>query len=285
VQPSADVRKVQISMQLDDDVGVVRADPERLQQVVWNLVSNAVKFTPVGGRVDVELCRRGPMVIIEVRDTGIGIRADFLPHVFERFRQAEVITTRQHSGLGLGLAIAKQLVELHGGTITARSDGDGKGSIFTVQLPLASTTADAQKVPELSHTSTQGLNNLRVLLIEDDAGSRTATARALELRGGVIDAVANPAAAMAAYTQMRPDAVILDIGLPGEDGYSLARRIRNLETAQQLSRVPIVALTAFARTQDREHALDSGFDEHLAKPVDIDALVAMLLRLTRDGGQ
>jgi CheY-like chemotaxis protein len=281
VQPSADVRKVRINSMLSEDIGVVRADPERIQQVIWNLVSNAVKFTPTGGRIDVKMTRLGNDVCIVIQDTGIGINPEFLPHVFERFRQAEVITTRQHSGLGLGLAIAKQLVELHGGTITASSEGEGLGSTFTVQLPLAPTVDDPPEPPETFAALPQGVDNLRILLVEDDAGSRMATARALELRGAVIDAVANPASALAAYTQMRPDAMILDIGLPGEDGYSLMKRFRNLETAQQLTPVPAIALTAFARNNDRERAFAAGFDEHLAKPVDIEAVVAVLLRLTR----
>ena len=281
VQPSADVRKVRINSMLSEDVGIVRADPERIQQVIWNLLSNAVKFTPAGGRIDVKMTRVGNDVCIGVQDTGIGIKPEFLPHVFERFRQAEVITTRQHSGLGLGLAIAKQLVELHGGTITASSEGEGHGSTFTVQLPLAPTVDNPQEQPVDFAALPQGVNNLRVLLVEDDAGSRMATGRALELRGAVVDAVANPSSALAAYTQMRPDAMILDIGLPGEDGYSLIKRFRNMETAQQLTRVPAIALTAFARTHDRERAFAAGFDEHLAKPVDVEALVAVLLRLTR----
>jgi PAS domain S-box-containing protein len=281
VQPSADVRKVQLIAKLSEDVGTVRADPERIQQVIWNLVSNAVKFTPAGGRIDVEMKRNGGEVTISVQDSGIGIRADFLPHVFERFRQAEVITTRQHGGLGLGLAIAKQLVELHGGTITAHSEGEDRGARFTVHLPLARASADAQEQIHERRGAIHSLNDLRILLVEDDAGSRMATARALELRGGVIDAVANVPSALAAYTQMRPDAMILDIGLPGEDGYSLIQRLRNMETAERLSRVPAVALTAFARMHDRERALNAGFDEHLPKPVDVDTLVTTLLRLTQ----
>lgn len=281
VQPSADVRKVKIASRLSEDVGLVRADPERIQQVLWNLISNAVKFTPAGGRIDVEMSRQGDEVAILVRDTGIGIRADFLPHVFERFRQAEVITTRQHGGLGLGLAIAKQLVELHGGSIKAESEGEGRGATFTVCLPLSRNAGDDQEQPDDFRVLPQGVDNMRILLVEDDAGSRMATCRALELRGAVVDAVGNAPTALAAYSQMRPDAMVLDIGLPGEDGYSLIQRFRNIETAQQMNRVPAIALTAFARNKDRERAFSAGFDEHVAKPVEIDALVAALLRATR----
>lgn len=281
VQPCADVHMVRIGSHLSADVGLVRADPERIQQVMWNLISNAVKFTPGGGRIDVQMSRTGNEVIIVVKDTGIGIRADFLPHVFERFRQAEVITTRRHGGLGLGLAIAKQLVELHGGTIKAESAGEDRGATFTVCLPLSRAAGDEEEQPHDFSGLSQGVDNMRILLVEDDAGSRMATGRALELRGAIVDAVANAPTALAAYTQMRPDAMVLDIGLPGEDGYSLIRRFRNTEAAQQLPRVPAIALTAFARTRDREHAFNAGFDEHLAKPVEIDALIATLLRLTR----
>jgi two-component system CheB/CheR fusion protein len=281
VRPSADVRKVKIALDLSNDIGMVRADPERMQQVLLNLVSNAVKFTPGGGRIDVQMFRRGDNVIVVVKDTGIGIRAEFLPHVFERFRQAEIVTTRQHAGLGLGLAIVKQLVELHGGSIVADSEGEGKGSTFTATLPLPRSSAEQGDSPTLLSPSQDGVNDLRILLVEDDSGSRMATCRALELRGAIMDSVPNASLAMTAYTQVQPDAMILDIGLPGEDGYSLVARIREFETAERLPRVPAIALTAFARPNDRERAFAAGFDEHLAKPVDIEALVAALLRLSR----
>jgi PAS domain S-box-containing protein len=281
VRPAADARKIQIVLDLSDDVGVVRADPERMQQVLLNLVSNAVKFTPGGGRIDVQMKRSGDDVTIAVKDTGIGIREEFLPHVFERFRQAEIVTTRQHGGLGLGLAIVKQLVELHGGTIVAKSEGEGKGATFTATLPLPKSQGDQRDFAMNLRSSAEGLNDSRILLVEDDSSSRLATCRALELRGASMDAVPNAALAVSAYTQSRPAAMILDIGLPGEDGYSLITRIRELETAQGLSRVPAIALTAFARTHDRERAFAAGFDEHLAKPVDIEILVAALLRVIR----
>jgi two-component system CheB/CheR fusion protein len=281
VRPSADVRKVQIVSALSPDVGVARADPERIQQVLLNLISNAVKFTPGGGRIEVQMTRSNDDVIIVVKDSGIGIRAEFLPHVFERFRQAEIVTTRQHGGLGLGLAIAKQLVELHGGTITADSEGEGKGATFTATLPLPKLRGEDRDTPANLDALTRGIDNLRILLVEDDSGSRLATCRALELRGANMDAVPNASLAMSAYTQTPPHAMILDIGLPVEDGYSLIARIRELEAAKGLPRAPAIALTAFARTHDRERAFAAGFDEHLAKPVDIDTLVAALLRLTR----
>jgi CheY-like chemotaxis protein/two-component sensor histidine kinase len=278
VQPSADVRKVKIVPQLSEDIGVVRADPERIQQVLWNLISNGVKFTPSGGRIDVRMSRQGNEVVISVQDTGIGIRTDFLPHVFERFSQAEVVTTRQHGGLGLGLAIAKQLVELHGGTIAVSSEGEGRGTLFTVTLPLPPTNADATEQTPVDSEPSQRLENLHVLLVEDDAGSRSATARSLELRGATVEPVADATAAVSAYRQARPTIMIVDIGLPGEDGYALVKRLRDIEAAEQLSRVPAIALTAFARKHDRERAFSVGFDAHLAKPVDIEALTTTVLR-------
>jgi two-component system CheB/CheR fusion protein len=279
VQPSADARTVTIVTKLSEDVGVVRADPERIQQVMWNLLSNAVKFTPGGGRIEVRMERHGSAVIISVQDTGIGIRADFLPHVFERFRQAEAVTNRQHGGLGLGLAIAKQLVELHGGSIDVASEGEGRGTRFTVSLPLPRSAGGTAELSEEPNVLAPGLDNLRILLVEDDPGSRDATARALQLRGAVVEAVADAPLAVAAYKRERPAVMILDIGLPGEDGHRLIARLRKLESAEQLTRVPAIALTAFARSNDRQRALAAGFDEFLAKPVDADVLASALLRL------
>lgn len=281
VRPAAHIRKVQITASLDEDVGIVRVDQERIQQVLWNLISNAVKFTPTGGRIEVRVSRSGEHVTIVVKDTGMGIRAEFLPHVFERFRQAEGVTTRRHGGLGLGLAIAKQLVELHGGTIVADSAGEGQGATFTVTLPLVKSSAELQASTTDPRPTSAGANNLHILLVEDDPSSRTATCRALEMRGAIVDPVPSASLAMAAYTQTRLDAMILDIGLPGEDGYSLVARIRKIEADEQRPRVPAIALTAFARPDDRERAFAAGFDEHLAKPVDVETLMATLSRLTR----
>jgi PAS domain S-box-containing protein len=284
VQPSADARKVRIETQLDDSVGVVRADPDRIQQVVWNLVTNAVKFTPPGGRMSVRAWRQADQVVIEVRDTGIGIRADFLPHVFERFRQAEVVTTRRHGGLGLGLAIAKQLVELHGGTIEAQSEGEGLGATLTVYLPLPrSVDAADEQAPPIP--GSPGLNRLRILLVEDDTGSRVGTCRSLELRGATVATAADSPAALAEYAKAPPEVMILDIGLPGEDGYSLLARIRAFEAEKKLPQAPAVALTAFARAQDRERAAQAGFEAHLPKPVDMDALTTTLQRVVRTEGK
>ena len=277
VMPSAAARKVEINARFDEQVGVVRADPDRIQQVVWNLLTNAVKFTPAGGHVDLDLRRDSRDVLIVVKDTGIGIRADFLPHVFDRFRQAEASTTRQHGGLGLGLAIAKQLVELHGGKITVESEGDGRGAQFAVRLPLPPISGDAaEDLPDQRNSIDEALRRMRVLLLEDDAATREATCRLLELHGADVQAVSTAAAARDAYLTQQPVLMVCDIGLPGEDGFSFIQQIRHIERDQKLSRVPAIAVTAFARTEDRQRALDAGFDEHLPKPLNTDALIAWI---------
>jgi CheY-like chemotaxis protein/anti-sigma regulatory factor (Ser/Thr protein kinase) len=258
----------------------VRVDPDRIQQVVWNLLSNAVKFTPDGGRVDVTLRRQDGMVEIEVRDTGTGIRPEFLPHVFDRFRQGDATTTRRYAGVGLGLAIAKQLVELHDGTIVAHSDGEGRGATFTVYLPLERRFA-GEEDGEVTGNRTKGtnLNGLEVLLVEDESLGREAMSRLLEEYGAQIRSAGSAAQAREAYKIRRPDVIVADIGMPDEDGNALITSLREFEEQQKLSRVPAVAVTAFARSEDRDLALASGFDEHLPKPVDTDELVALILRL------
>jgi CheY-like chemotaxis protein/anti-sigma regulatory factor (Ser/Thr protein kinase) len=283
VRPSAAARRVSIESDLAYDVGLVHVDPDRIQQVLWNLLSNAIKFTPGGGRIEVSLVRSGATVEIVVRDTGSGIRKEFLAHVFDRFRQDETVTTRQHGGLGLGLAIGKQLVELHGGTITAESEGEGRGSTFRVRLPLRSVTDEPEESPQTFARDQQELNGMQILLVEDDPAAREATQRVLETHGAAVRAVAAAEAAVDAYARERPSAMIVDIGLPGEDGYSLVQRVRTLEESRQLAKVPAIAVTAFARAHDRLRAIEAGFDEHLAKPVDPAALIAILLKLAAAG--
>jgi len=281
VKPIAAARGLTLTAQLSDEIGIVRVDPDRIQQVVWNLLTNAIKFTPSGGRVELTAVRDGNVVEIRVVDTGIGIRSDFLPHVFDRFRQAEVITIRTHSGLGLGLAIAKQLIELHGGTVEAQSKGEGQGAVFIVRLPAPQvanlTDEDAPAVP--SKASSNRLQAMRFLLVEDDPPTRDATKRLLELHGGIVQAVGDASAAREAYSIQRPTALLCDIGLPGEDGFSLIRQIRKIEATKGYPRVPAVALTAFARPEDENLAAQAGFDRHLAKPVDGDQLVSQLIDL------
>jgi two-component system CheB/CheR fusion protein len=284
IRPSANSRGLNLEARIDESVGIVRADPERLQQVVWNLLSNAVKFTPSGGQVVVELTRRDDRVEIAVRDSGIGIRPEFLPHVFERFRQAEVVTSRQHTGLGLGLAIARQLVELHGGSITAHSEGEGRGATFTVLLPLVERPDldIGESHPEYTRADLEGLEGVDVLLVEDEGATGQAEQRLLEAAGAQVRATPSAAAAREAFARRRPDMIVCDIGLPGEDGYVLMRSLRALEREAHADPVPAVAVTAFARQEDRQRALAAGFTEHLAKPIDPAELIELLAGWARD---
>jgi CheY-like chemotaxis protein len=243
-----------------------------------------VKFTPSGGQVRVEVEREGDWTLIRVSDTGIGIPADLLPHIFDRFRQGESGTARQHGGLGLGLAIAKQLVELHGGSISASSGGKGQGASFLVRLPLKVVT----EMPSGAGTGTQGvgtsdLTGVNVLLVEDEDSAREGTRALLETKGAYVQAVESADGAKDAYSVQRPRIVISDIGLPGEDGYALMQELRLLEQQRGDPRVPAIALTAFARKEDCQRALNAGYDAHVTKPVDPDKLVAEITRLVRRG--
>jgi signal transduction histidine kinase len=287
VRPVCARKEVQLVYSASPEVGVVRADPDRMQQIVWNLLSNAVKFTPSGGGVRVELEREGDWVIIRVADSGIGIRKEILPHVFDRFLQGESGTARQHAGLGLGLAIAKQLVELHGGSIAASSEGEGQGACFIVRLPFKAEVAVlSASEPEREHSATD-LSGLRILLVEDEPSTREGTCALLETKRAQVQAVESAMAAREAYMLQRPGIIISDIGLPGEDGYTLMQQIRALEREHGGPRVPALALTAFARDEDRQRALDAGYDAHFAKPVDPDKLldkIVQLLSLGRSEG-
>jgi PAS domain S-box-containing protein len=284
VRPVAVRRAVQLGYRASPDIGVVHADPDRMQQIVWNLLSNAIKFTPSGGRVAVDVSRDGEWVVIKVSDTGIGIRPEVLPRVFERFLQAQVGTARQHTGLGLGLTIVKQLVDLHGGGIVADSDGEGHGATFTIRLPLQSeATAAVHSQLPLDEGSTD-LSGKRVLLVEDDSSTREGTRRLMKSAGAVVQAVESAAAGVEAYVSQPPDVIVSDVGMPGEDGYEFIQQVRSIEERQHSPRIPALALTAFAREEDRQKALAAGFDAHSSKPVDPERLliqVAGLLGLRR----
>jgi CheY-like chemotaxis protein len=245
--------------------------------VVWNLLSNAVKFTPSGGHVQVDAKRSDSQVLICVKDTGIGIRGDLLPRVFDRFRQAEVGTTRAHGGLGLGLSIAKQIVELHGGAIEVASEGEGKGTAFTVRLPLPPQTP-GDEVAMRAEASDADLDGADILLVEDETLTRDTMRRLLEGRNAKVRAVDSVNAARDALTTRKPHLVISDIGLPGEDGYALIRYLRSLDSHKD---VPALAVTAFVRAEDRQQVLEAGFDEHMPKPVDADRLIAVAVQLLR----
>ncbi|HEX8290195.1 MAG TPA: PAS domain S-box protein [Pyrinomonadaceae bacterium] len=286
VRPAAEAKGVYLSTLLAPEVGEVTADPDRLQQVMWNLLSNAVKFTPAGGRVEVELRRDDERVAVRVGDTGQGIEPGFLPHVFERVRQADMGTTRQHGGLGLGLAIVRHLVELHGGEVTAESAGRGLGSTFTLRLPLRPSARPresperpvAKATPPPGGARAASLAGRRVLLAEDETDARSMLKALLEGAGASVEAVGSAAGAWAALEGAGCDVLISDIGMPDEDGYSLIGRVRGHGSAR-VSKTPAVALTAYARDDDRERALAAGFDAFLPKPVEPSELVGVVADL------
>ena len=264
-----------------DDVGVVRADPERIQQIVWNLLSNAVKFTPTGGRVTLTLGGKDGIFELRVADDGIGIEADQLQHLFERFGPQAAATTRRHSGLGLGLSIVRELVELHGGTITAASAGKGQGATFTVRLPLEAEIEEPGAARDDGGPARPGLGKVHALLVEDEPATRNVMARLLRQNGAQVRAVGSAAAAREAYEKKRPDVIVCDIGLPDEDGYAFMQTLRAAEKAEGRARIPALALTAFAGAMDRRRALEAGFDDHLAKPVDAERLITVLAKVVR----
>jgi signal transduction histidine kinase/ActR/RegA family two-component response regulator len=294
VRPAADAKNIRLQLVLDPAAGPVLGDSERLQQIVWNLLSNAIKFTPKGGRVQVGLKRINSHVEIVVTDTGQGISAEFLPYVFDRFRQADSSITRSFSGLGLGLAIVRQLVELHGGTVHAESLGEGQGATFTVKLPLMAVSPKPSGLEQVHPTiggsvpfdCSPSLNGLRILVVDDEADTRALLIYALEASGAEVVAAASADEAISALTKslIPMDVLISDIGMPDEDGYTLLRRVRALEK-EQGGKIPAVALTAYARTEDRRAALLAGFQFHIAKPVEPGELIAVIANLTgRTGG-
>ncbi len=293
VRPAADAKGIRIRLTLDRAAGPLVGDPDRLQQVIWNLLSNAIKFTPQDGSVEVRLGQRGGQAEIAVQDTGAGIRPDFVPYVFDRFRQAESSTTRQYGGLGLGLSIVRNMVELHGGTVTVESPGEGQGSTFTVCLPIrlgveggmmdgmpATLTERRQRpaedVPDM--VGSKILTGLHVLVMDDEADTRDLLVTALEQCGARVTAVPNVPDALASLDRVLPDVLLSDIGVPGEDGYSLIRKLR-ARSAELGGNVPAAALTAYARSEDRIRALSAGFQAHLAKPIDPAEVVATIAAL------
>jgi PAS domain S-box-containing protein len=275
IRPTAEAKGVRLQVLLEPDAGSILGDHERLQQIVWNLLSNGVKFTRNGGLVQVKLQRINSHVEIVVTDTGVGIKPDFLPHVFERFRQADGSTTRHYGGLGLGLAIVRHLVELHGGTVYADSAGKDQGSIFTVRFPSMLAT-EQQVEPQLepqavavveSRDRKRTLRGLRVLVVDDEFDARVLVTTMLERSGAQVLAVASTREALESMETWNPDVLIADIGMPIEDGYSLIRKVRALPSDRG-GQTPALALTAYARTEDRVRALSEGYQFHLSKPVD-----------------
>jgi signal transduction histidine kinase len=282
-RPAADAKAIELVVSLAPLESPVLGDNDRLHQVIWNLLSNAIKFTPRGGRVEVRLKESGLNAVIEVRDSGIGIRPDFLPYVFDRFRQAESTLTRSQGGLGLGLSIVRHLLELHGGTVEVESEGEGKGTTFRVSLPLRGATAgekatEGTSLAEGVWNRPDLLAGIHVLVLEDEADSRDLLAMALEQCGAEVSAFGSVPEALAAFDTAVPDVVVSDIGVPFEDGYSFIRKVRSRLPADG-GAVPAAALTAYVRAEDRQQALEAGFQTHLAKPVDPSELIATVARL------
>lgn len=283
VRPTADAKGIKIEKYFDSTPAMISGDANRLQQVVWNLLSNAVKFTDSGGRVSVKVSQVGAAVEISVSDTGQGISKEFLPYVFDRFRQADSTTTRQHGGLGLGLAIARHLVEIHGGIIRAESLGEGRGATFRIRLPLVDATvgaADFEVNKFKLQPPPQLLSGINVLLVDDDSDTLKLMATALTKRQANVTAVSSAGEAIQAITQKRPDVLVSDIAMPDEDGYGLIEKIRLLEN-EEMPNIPAVAITAYAKDEDRERALSSGFQIYLAKPVELTELVSVVARAAR----
>ncbi len=290
VRLAAEAKGIHIRKTIDAGLMWVAGDAARLQQVIWNLLSNAIKFTPGGGILNVRLGRVGSQVEIAVADTGQGIAPEFLPYVFERFRQADGTTSRRYGGLGLGLSIVRHLVELHGGAVRADSGGEGQGATFTVSLPLApkghavaggvAAHAPAPAVISLQLDSPESLEGVKILLVDDEADTRELVRAVLEHCGAAVSTATSVAEALELLDRTRPDVLIGDIGMPGEDGYDLIRKIRALPAGRGRD-VRAVALTAYARAEDRMRALREGFDTHVAKPMEMAELVAVVAGLVK----
>jgi PAS domain S-box-containing protein len=286
VRASADAKKIRIRTLLDSSVGFVRGDPNRLQQILWNLLSNALKFTPVGGRVQVILERVNSHVELVVEDTGIGIAPEFLPYVFERFRQADAALTRRHGGLGIGLSIVKTLVELHGGSVRVKSAGQNQGASFAIALPVSHVSEQeverSQRLPVLADPleaiELPRLDQTTMLIVDDEPDGRQLMVRILEGRGAKVTAVAGGAEALELLKTHAFDILVSDIGMPDLDGYELMRRVRLLDSNRP-GPIPAIAVTAYARAEDRQRSLLAGYQMHLAKPIEARELVAGIASL------
>jgi signal transduction histidine kinase len=289
VQAAADAKGVRITIGADASFGAIYGDPGRLQQIAWNLLSNAVKFTPEGGSVHVRVRRVNSAAEVSVSDNGIGVPAEFLPWIFEPFRQADASTTRRYGGLGLGLSIVKHLVEAHGGSIRADSAGEGRGATFTVRLPIiAIATEQPASSPSSVASGSSRLSDgipsiagIRVLVVDDDRESREVVAANLASRQAVVRTAASAAQAFELLQREEIDVLLADIGMPGEDGFTLIRRLRAVPSTR--GSIPAAALTALARDEDRQQALDAGFQLHLAKPIDSSSLIAAVASLGKLG--
>jgi CheY-like chemotaxis protein len=293
IRPAAEAKALRLQVLLDPLAGPISGDPDRLQQVFWNLLANAVKFTPRDGHVQVRLERVDSHVEITVSDSGLGIKPEFLPFVFERFRQADGTTTREYGGLGLGLAIVRHLVELHGGRVRASSAGENLGSAFTVELPLMAAQVESDTQVRGVHPTAETftaletppmLDGVRVLVVDDDRDARELISTILEQRGARVTTAVSAVEALQSLRSHRPDVIISDIEMPAEDGYTLIKKIRELDP-QEGGRTPAAALTAYARTEDRLRALMAGFQIHLPKPVEPAELIAVVANLAERTGK
>ncbi|HEY9663077.1 MAG TPA: ATP-binding protein, partial [Allocoleopsis sp.] len=280
VRLAAETKSIRLDVVQPAQAKPVKGDAVRLQQVIWNLLSNAVKFTPAGGNIVVRLEQEDNNSQIQVIDTGKGISPEFLPYIFERFQQQDSSTARQFGGLGLGLAISQQLVELHGGTITVASPGEGQGATFTVRLPLM---ASVQRSTPLMSPQTAGLQGLRVLIVDDEEDSLGILKALLEQEGAIVIAAISAQQALQVLEHSQIDVLISDIGMPETDGYTLLRQIRSLPN-EQLRMIPAIALTAYAGEQDRQQALAAGYQTHLSKPIESEALLAALMPFVQAKG-
>jgi CheY-like chemotaxis protein len=285
VMPAAAAKGIAVRTSLDPKTPRVLGDQDRLQQVMWNVLTNGLKFTDPGGSIEVRLETADKAARIVVADSGHGIRADFLPHVFERFRQADTSSGRRHGGLGLGLALVRDLIELHGGSVRALSEGEGKGATFVIELPTVIS-------PEIRRNHVDGpygdgaaasLQEVRILLVDDESDARELALTALEHCGAEVQAVSSSAEALAVLREMPPDrlphVIVSDIGMPREDGYDLIRQIRAMDTAH--GRIPAVAVTGYATADDMNRAMAAGYQLHIAKPIDPESLIAAISQLVR----
>ena len=287
VRPAAEAKSIAIETRFASDVDTITCDTQRLQQMVWNLLTNAVKFTPDGGRIEVVIERNENSVSIIVSDSGHGISPEFLPLVFDRFRQADSSSTRTHQGLGLGLAIVRHLTELHGGHVSVTSEGLGKGATFTITLPITlAVVSEGKAVTKTTngHRAVKPidrlLDGLRVSIVDDDTDACNLLRFTLEMSGAEVKTSSSVADALRSWSEWRPDILLTDINMPGEDGYSLIRKIRALPPDQGAD-IPAIALTAMAREEDSESALSAGFQMHLPKPVDLEEMTSAILELSR----
>jgi PAS domain S-box-containing protein len=287
IRPAADAKGIRLQTLLDPTAGPISGDADRLQQIVWNLLTNAVKFTPKGGRIQVNVQRIDSHVEIVVSDSGVGISKEFLPYVFDRFRQADASTTRIHGGLGLGLSIVRQLVDLHGGSASVYSEGQDKGATFTITLPFVGVISNEKEAEPVQSTQSEevisfdglpSLQGLKVLVVDDEADTRELIGEVLKECGSDVIITRSVEEALAALEQHKPDILISDLGMPDEDGYSLIEKIRALPS-ERGGDIPAAALTAYARAEDRMRVLRSGFQFHLPKPVDSAELVTVVASL------